>query len=110
MAIATIQIPFKSLQLIIEVDVRIMLRDVPALLSMKDMVEKGLEKIIQNHHVHLAKCIHPLQMMIYILIHEWKGNHVPFRLYTEQEPKKVDRNLEHVAVRATGGILRGANG
>lgn len=68
---AVTQIPGRDLQLITDVDLLIIPDDVPSLLSMKDMVESGIEISVQDHTVGLVDQVHPLRMLTHFLILQW---------------------------------------
>lgn len=64
-----IQVPFTVLRIIIDVDLLILSEDVPALLSMKDMVLNRLDIGIQKRHVTFVRRTQNLSMENYFLIH-----------------------------------------
>lgn len=74
------QIPFNDLRLIIYVDFLLISEDVPSLLSMKGLVENGLDISIHDNYVSLWRWKKRLKMSNYFLIHEWRPTDVPFDL------------------------------
>lgn len=80
-----IQIPFKGIGLIIEVDFLVLQQEVPTLLSLLDMFLNGLGISVQKCHVSLVKKTHKLHTENFLMVHRWKRQDVPFAIYTEYE-------------------------
>lgn len=74
------QIPFKYLNLIIDVDFMVIVSDVLTLLSIRDMVTNGLDIPIQLCHIRFEGSIGQLAMNNSFLIHRRFAEDVPFAL------------------------------
>lgn len=98
---AMIQIPFRDLELIIDVWFTVINQDVPTLLSMRDMVTNGLGISIQKCHVHFRGRVHQLGMRNFFLIHTWAPTDMPFVMYTKRELRTVHRTFGHPSIGAT---------
>lgn len=77
MGAVSIQIPFTYLEVKIDVQFLMITEDIPSLLSMKDVVENGLEISIQGIFVSLGLKCHKLAMENYFLIHRWSLEPLP---------------------------------
>lgn len=95
---ATISIPFKTLDLWIDVQFRIMPFDCPSLLSMKDMIDNGLDLSIQNKWISYKHKLQDLIFENYFLVHRWNAWDSCF--YTEPELKRLHRVFGHPSVTA----------
>ena len=104
---AVITIPFKDLDLWIDVKFRIMAFDCPTLLSMKDMVDNGLDISVQNKWVSYKHKLQDLAFENYFLIHRWSVSDSSF--YTEPELRKLHRVFGHPSVTALKYLLRRAD-
>ena len=106
---AIIPVPFKDLNLVIDIKFRIVKDNVPTLLAMKDMVENGLDISIQRRVVKYKHLEHPLHMENFFLIHRWGRGDLAYSLYTETELKRLHRTFGHPTVEALINLLRRAN-
>lgn len=66
-----IQVPIKYVDVFIDVLFMVLGEDIPALLSMKDMRNNGIEISLQGLYVSLGDRCQPLTMENYFLIHRW---------------------------------------
>lgn len=106
---ATVPVPFKDLDLVIDVKFQILKDNVPSLLSMKDMKENGLDFSIQDEVVRFKNAEQDLSMENYFLVHRWKSDDLNFALYTESELRKLHRVFGHTSVQALYNLLKRAN-
>lgn len=105
-----IQVPFPAMGVEIEVDVILIYGKVPSLLSMKSMVENGLEISIQDKTIRWRGRFQPLNFRNYFLIHVWLPADFPNEMYTEDALIRIHRNCGNTSVRATQGLLRREKG
>lgn len=68
---ASIQIPFQDLGLILDVDFKLLSERVPPLLSMRDMVGNSLDFSLQDRTITFEGLSQVLKFDNYFLIHEW---------------------------------------
>lgn len=68
---AFIQIPFQYLDVVFDVLFMVIEEDTPALLSMKGMLDNGLDIFIQVRYASLGERRQPLQRESYFLIQRW---------------------------------------
>lgn len=101
MGTALIQIPFKDLRLVVDVELLLIAHEIPSLISMRDMVRNGLEISILHAHVTRESRLEKLNFENYFLVHEWEPSDMPYTLYTETELRTIHRNFGHPCVRAT---------
>jgi len=106
---AVIPVPFRELNLVIDVTFQIVSNEIPTLLSMKDMKDIGLDISIQEEVVKYKHLHQPLVMENYFLIHRWSRGDVAYSLYTETELRKLHRFFGHPTVSSLLNILRRAN-
>lgn len=105
---ATIPVPFKNLQLTIDVDFKIVRDNVPTLLSNKDMIVNGLDISLQDKVVKLGNKTQPLILENYFFIHKWKPSDISHSMYTEPELRQLHRSFGHPSVTALTNLLRRA--
>lgn len=105
---ATIPVPFSDLNLVIDVRFQIVTDDVPTLLSMKDMMDNGLNIRIQSKEVKYKHLWQALHFDNYFLIHRLDHGDLTFSLYTEAELKKLHPVFGHPTVSSLVNLLRRA--
>lgn len=105
---AIILVPFRDLNLVLDIKFQIVSDNVPTLLSMKDMLDNGLDISIQQKEVKFKHLMHPLIMENYFLIHRWRPGDMAFSLYTETELRKLHRVFGHPTVSSFTNLLRRA--
>ena len=103
---ACIPIPFKSLNLIVDVKFQSLKYNVPTLLCMKDMIQNGLDISIQKKEIRYKNPSHPLHFENYFLIHKWNPGDVSYSLYTEEELRKLHRTFAHLTVSSFIKLLK----
>lgn len=101
-------VPFKDLNLVIDVNLQIVPDNVPTLLSNKDMYDNGLDISIQDHTITYKHLVQPLAFENYFLIHRWTPGDISFALYTEAELRKLHRVFGHFSVSALLNLLKRA--
>ncbi len=106
---ALIPIPFKDLDLIIDVRFQIMKENIPSLLCMKDMIINNLDISIQKQNISHGDKSQKLFFENYFLIHKWKPSDVSFSLYTESHLKRLHRVFGHPSVQALHNLLKRAD-
>ena len=106
---ATIPVPFKDLNLVIDVTFQILDSNVPTLLSMKDMHDNGLDISIQDKVVKYKHLLQPLAFENYFLVHRWQPGDVAYSLYTESELRKLHRVFGHPSASALVNLLKRAD-
>lgn len=82
---ATIPVPFKDLQLTIDVDFKIVCDTVPTLLSNRYMIVNGLDISLQDKVVKLGNKTQPLILENYFFIHKWDPSDVSHSMYTDAD-------------------------
>lgn len=107
---ANIQIPFKDLGVIIDVQFLLLTGQVPTLLCLKDLYTNGLDISILRCKILCAGREQSLEMKNYFLVHNWEPSDMPFVYYTEGELRTIHRTFGHPAVKATEDLLRRARG
>lgn len=105
MGTATIPIPFTDLNIIIAVTFQIRRVSIPSWPSMKDMVENGLELIIQRKVLLFGNLEQKQSFENFFLIHRWEPNNTIYSLYSESELKKLHRIFGYPSVTAVGNLL-----
>lgn len=65
---ARIQIPFSALRMIIDVEFEIIDEDVTSLLTIRDMIDNGLDISLQERYLHVGKLRQPLTLEKYFLV------------------------------------------
>lgn len=105
MGTANIQIHFKGLRKIIDVDFLLLDDAIPSLLLMRDMVKNGLDISLLKRHVSYGGRTHMLQMKNYFVIHTWEPEEIPFALYTEAELRSIHRNFGHPSIKSKEGLM-----
>lgn len=107
-----IQISFSGLQVEIDVDFLLVDKAVPARLSMRDMLQNGLDISLQDAAIFIgtgiAKRANQLQLCNFFLTHTWMPSSMPWSLFTEPELRKIHRMFGHSSVRDTMALLRRA--
>lgn len=104
---AVITIPFSELDIWLDVKFRIMEFDCPSLLSMKDMVDNGLDISIQKKWVSYKHKRKEPVFENYFLIHRWNASDLSF--YTEPELRRLYRVFGHPLVTALKNLLKRAD-
>lgn len=99
------QVPFKELKIVIFVTIIVLKEDIPGLLSMKDMIDNGLDIFIQGHHASLAQRRHVLSTEDYFLIHRWKSADTDFVVYTVKQLRTPYPNLGYSSVKVLESLL-----
>lgn len=80
-----IQILFKDLRLVIDVEFLIMSDDIPTLLSMRDLAVNNLDISLQKSTISLAERSLKLKFENYFLINEWSPKDVSLAMYAESD-------------------------
>lgn len=101
-----IQVPFKNPGVVIDVSFLIIRESVPAILPMKDILNKDSEISIQREYVSLENLHNLLTIKSYILIHEWNPSNLLYVFYTKNEVWTLPRSFGHPSVKALGTLLR----
>ena len=103
---ATILIPFYNLQIVADVEFRVIEDDtVPTLLSLSDMKRIGIDMSIQRNCVSF---LGKEQKLVYengFLYHRWRSD---YALYTTSELSKLHRSFGHPSVTALCNLLKRA--
>lgn len=109
-----IQIPFSGLQLEIDVDFLLVHKPVPSLLSMRDMLQNGLDSSLKDATISIgtgiAKRTNQLQLCNFFLTHTWMPFDMPWSLFTEPKLRKIHRTFGHPSALDTMALLRRAQG
>ncbi len=105
---ANIPVPFRDLNLVIDVRFQIVKDNVPSLLCMKDMLDNGLDISILDSEIRYKHLSQPLELKNYFLIHKWKRGDIGYSLYTEAELKKLHKSFGHPSVSALVNVLKRA--
>lgn len=106
---AIVPIPFADLNIIIDVKFKILRDNCPTLLSLKDMIENGLDISIQDKTISFKHNIQSLTFENDFLKHKWSPKDTSYALYTERELRRLHRVFGHPTVTALGKLLRNAN-
>lgn len=77
---------------------------------MRYILSNGLYIRIQYRYISYAVKRKALKIENVFLVNEWEPIDMPFDLYTEVEPRKIQKSFHHPEINATEDILRGANG
>ena len=104
---ALVTVPFSDLDLWIDVKFRIVNTKCPTLLSLKDMIQNGLDISIQERTISFKHKRQSLTFENYFLIHRWRSQDMSF--YTEPELKRLHRVFGHPSVTALKHLLRKAD-
>ena len=107
---ARVQIPFKDLGIIIDVKFLILKDKIPSLLSMKDMLDNGLDLSIQGRYITLGNRKQDLHFQNYFLIHRWMPHEQPYVFYTFPELQRIHATFGHPSIKATRNLLKRASG
>lgn len=94
-----IQVAFSYLDVVIDYSCLFIKEEVRALLSITDMLEKGLDTSSQGRCVSLRARCHQLTLEIYFLVHRWRPEDAPYNLYTELELRTLHRTFGHHSLR-----------
>lgn len=78
-----IQITFKELGTIIDVDFAVMKDDFPTFLSNRDMIPNGLDISLQGFYLHIG----PLRQSLCLDNYFFTAHDTPYELFTEGELK-----------------------
>lgn len=100
MGLVVIKVPFRDLDVVINVAFLFLQEDKSTLLPMKDMLQKGLDTFIQGQYVSLGWRHHRLRMENYFLIHRRTPEDVSYVFYTEQGLTALHRNFCYPSVKA----------
>lgn len=106
----TIQVPFRDLNLTIDVDFMLVSGSIPSLLSLRDVYENGLDISLQRQMITFRDKCQKLDFDNFFLIHNWTPNDVPYSLYTEGELRKIHKVFGHPSVTAASGLIKRALG
>ena len=82
--------------------------EVPTLLSLKDMLDNGLDISIQQKRIKYGDRHQELYLHNYFLIHKWAPDEVPFVFYTFKELQRIHTVFGHPSIKATRHLLRRA--
>lgn len=105
----TVQIPFLSLNLIIDVKFSILDDKTPSLLCNRDLIQNGLDISLQGAYLYIGERRQPLILDNFFFIYKWKSSSIPYFLYTENELRRIHRNFGHPSVGSTHKLLKRAS-
>lgn len=103
-----VHIPFRQLQLIIDVECLMLRDDNRFLLFMKDIVGDGLDISMEHNPVILGDHIHKMSMENYLLVHRWSPTYVPFAMHTESKLIQIHKSFVHPSIRSTKTLTKRA--
>ena len=105
---AIIPIPFNSLGVVLDVKFRIMKDHCPSLLSLRDMIDSGMEISIQDKTVSIGDRTQEISFENDFLKYKWKASDMATTLYTEQELRRLHKHFGHPTTHAMHKLLRTA--
>lgn len=88
-----IHVPFKYLDVAIDVIFTVIKEDIPTLLSIGDMLNNRLDVSIKRRYVSLIERRQPLTMENYFLIHQWSPEVVSYLLKKEHKLQTLQKYL-----------------
>lgn len=106
---AHIPIPFTELDLIIDVDFRIIKDNTTSILSLMDLKRNGLDISVQRDKVIFGNKEQNLLFENDLLKHKWTQSTIPYVLYTNTELEKLHRNFGHPSASALHKLLKRAD-
>lgn len=106
---ALVPIPFKNLDLVIDVHFQIMKDKILSVLSMREMKDNGLDYSIQDEVVKFKNAEQKLTTGNYFLVNCRKPEDLKYAPYTESELRKLHRVFGHPSVQALYNLLKRAN-
>lgn len=110
MGIVTIQVPINYFDVIIDMSLLVVWKDVPALSSMKDMFQNGLDTTIQGPYGSLGSRRRTLTMENFFFIRRWYPEDMLYALYRKEELRELHRAFGHPSVRALKMLMEGTTG
>lgn len=93
------------MKIVIEDDFLLISGNVQSLLSMKEMIENGLDISVKARTITHYGEKKGIQMKIVFLIHYWEPTDMNFVLYTENELHPIHRTFGHPSARKTEYLL-----
>lgn len=106
----TIQVHFKRLAIIIDVYFLLIKEDTLKLLFIEDMLDNGLDLLIQGRYVSLKERRRTLAMEKYFVTQIWSEIDIPYALYTEVELQTLHRSIDHPLERALSMSMERVSG
>lgn len=105
----TIQIPFVDLDIVIDLNFRVISQNQSTLLSLSDLKQNGLDISIRDETVSFKHKLQPLLYENDFLKHKWMPWESSIILYTEEELSRLHRNFGHPSVTRLQKVLKTAN-
>lgn len=106
---AVVPVPFKGLDLVVDIKFQIMRDCVPTLLSLKDMLDNELDISIQDREITFCGKSHKLLLENYFLIHRWGREDIHYVLFSEAELRTLHRSFGHPSSSALYNLLKRAH-
>lgn len=95
----TIQVPFKELEIVIDVWSLLLKEHIPTLPSMKDMIDNDLGNFVQGDSASKWPSRHLPSMEDYFLILDWEPVYTNFASYNKKELRRIHCSLGHPSVK-----------
>lgn len=95
MGSTVVQITLKDIVMVIDVELLLLSDEFPSLISLRDLVENGLNISIQDFVIKHDGMEQPLTIETYFLVYSWTPEDVPYFFYTEMELRTIHRTFVH---------------
>lgn len=93
-----------------DVEFILMNKDMPTLLSLRDMLRNNLDISIRYECIKFQGQREPLIMDNYCLIYRWAPHDMHYALYTEGDLRRIHHSFGHPRVTTTVKLLKRASG
>ena len=104
-----ISIPFRDLHLLIRLNVRLMKRDCPSLLTVRNWIAKRLYPRILDRKIKNDGRRMTLTKSNGFLIYHWNPEEICYTVFTEQNLHRLHRSFKHPYVNEISNLLQRTN-